>query len=531
MDRRLFLKAAVLTAGGLAIEGCGEDRIQIPCLPVADIPAVAGMTYIKASEIGCALDCDLSTGRNRHTGGAATDDAPRINQALAEASASKPITLILDGPASISGLFLPAQGYWSIIGQGCTTGFYIRTGTNNDGIHNGGPTANQPNDPGPPAPPRGANVTLANFAINGNRGSGRNGVSTMGAAQGIMSSAGPNLWYFPINLMNLDNIQVINVAVVNSPAYHVRFSNCGKVRVTGCVLRSSGASTDGLHFNGPANDITISNCQFTTDDDAIALNCPEGYTGDIENVVVTDCTFSGWSLMRMNTIPNTGDWRRSYIRNVSVSRCTAHVELAAFLLGQGSTALSESVSGVTISDCTITGPAVLEIGVNFGTVELENVRFITDGGRESPGYAIARTSPFFLGSRYSGTQLQVSNCTIQRSSHDDAVALFLMYGSSIKNLVIDGLVVEDSYPAIKGLINVGEGTLGTLTLDSVQAGRIAGPVVGVGLGAVGEVSGSGRGVLNTNWKFPDAIMADGVPYLSATTGLPAIKVNGVVEPF
>jgi hypothetical protein len=53
----------------------------------------------------------------------------------------------------------------------------------------------------------------------------------------------------------------------------------------------------------------------------------------------------------------------------------------------------------------------------------------------------------------------------------------------------------------------------------------------VGLGAVGEVSGSGRGVLNTGWKFPDAIMADGVPYLSATTGLPAIKVNGVVEPF
>jgi hypothetical protein len=68
------------------------------------------MTYIRASEIGCALDCDLSTGRHKTTGGAATDDAPRINAAMAGATASNPITLILDGSALISGLFLPAGG-------------------------------------------------------------------------------------------------------------------------------------------------------------------------------------------------------------------------------------------------------------------------------------------------------------------------------------------------------------------------------------------------------------------------------------
>ena len=27
------------------------------------------MTYIRASEIGCALDCDLRNGRNKYTGG------------------------------------------------------------------------------------------------------------------------------------------------------------------------------------------------------------------------------------------------------------------------------------------------------------------------------------------------------------------------------------------------------------------------------------------------------------------------------
>ena len=63
-------------------------------------------------------------------------------------------------------------------------------------------------------------------------------------------------WYCGINLMNLDNIKIEKVVVVNTPAYHFRFSNVGSVAVSGCVMKSRGLSTDGLHFDGPANDIT-----------------------------------------------------------------------------------------------------------------------------------------------------------------------------------------------------------------------------------------------------------------------------------
>ena len=38
-------------------------------------------------------------------------------------------------------------------------------------------------------------------------------------------------------------------------------------------MRSFGPNTDGLHFEGPANDIAITGCEFGTGDDAIALNC------------------------------------------------------------------------------------------------------------------------------------------------------------------------------------------------------------------------------------------------------------------
>ncbi len=108
---------------------------------------------------------------------------------------------------------------------------------------------------------------------------GRNGDSTTGATQGTGRNV--DLWYFGINLMNLNDIVIENVVVVNTPAYHIRLSNVGNVEVSGCVLRSVGTNTDGLHFDGPANDISISNCEFFCGDDAIALNCPEGYTGSI----------------------------------------------------------------------------------------------------------------------------------------------------------------------------------------------------------------------------------------------------------
>jgi hypothetical protein len=244
VTRRSFVrKAGIVTAGsalGCSV-GCGANEFLpvLPCLSnVTPVAPAGAMTYIKASEIGCALDCDLSTGRNKYTGGAAADDARGINAAMAGATASNPITLILDGSALISGLFLPAGGYWSIVGLGCGTGFFIKAGTNNDGIHNGGPGAGVPSDPGVvtpgiSVPARGSNVSLSNFELNGNRGNGDNRNSTAGMVQG--SSAA---WVRRNQMMNLDNITIENLGNVNTSAY--RLSNVGNVTVSGCTLYTNG---------------------------------------------------------------------------------------------------------------------------------------------------------------------------------------------------------------------------------------------------------------------------------------------------
>ena len=93
MDRRHFVAHTGMLLAGSAVAGmfggCAGIDIDIPCLGPAPAPSpVSRMTYIWASQIGCALNCRLQDGRNKHTGGLATDDGPRINAAMASASAN-----------------------------------------------------------------------------------------------------------------------------------------------------------------------------------------------------------------------------------------------------------------------------------------------------------------------------------------------------------------------------------------------------------------------------------------------------------
>jgi hypothetical protein len=538
MDRRRFMQKAAALATGAAVGSsltCCDPEVKmiLPCLvPTAPPPVpVPGITYIRASEIGCALDCNLQDGRNKYTGGTATDDGPRINAAMAGASPANPITLIIDGSALISGLFLPAGGYWGIAGLGCGTGFFIKTGTNNDGIHNGPPNADVPFDPGPPAPARGMNVSLSNFTLNGNQGNGHNGDSTSG-----LPFQNNVVRFCCINLTNLNSISIENVVVVNSPSYHMRLSNVGNVTVSGCVMQSTGESTDGLHFDGPANDIAISNCQFATGDDSIALNCPEGYSGDISRVTVTNCTFNSWSLMRLYT--SFGGSAEFIIDTVSVSNCSGTLAEAAFLLGYIDSSLPNSIASLTISNCNLTAPALLGVAENFGTIILQNVTFIPSQAevnwvapQANTVCGFVRPSPMNGGLAYTGTSLSFENCTVYRTASINVAALILENGSIINNLDFNGFALQDagSYGPAPELLNVEGGTVGQLAFDSVNSSNIKAPFEMGGFSNVGLVSGAG--VLATGWEFPDAVMANGVPYISAATGTPSIKINGVVEPY
>jgi hypothetical protein len=532
MNRRRFVLGTGLLAVGSAFDfplmGCDSAEFAIPCLGPAAAPVpVPGMIYIRASEIGCALDCNLENGRNKDTGGAATDDGPRINAAMAGASANNPITLIIDGSALISGLFLPAGGYWSIAGLGCGTGFFVKAGTNNDGIHNGPPDAAIPSDPGPPVPARGRNVSLSNFTVNGNEGNGFNGNSTAGMAQGTKVT-----WYCGINLMNLDNITLEKVVVVNTSAYHIRLSNVGNVTASGCVMKSYGLNTDGLHFDGPANDIAISNCDFTTGDDSIALNCPEGYSGNISRVAVTDCTFNSFSLMRLYT---TSGPNKYTIDTVSVSNCSGTFAVTAFMIGLNGGSVPNAVASLTISDCSLEGPMILAVGDNFGTISLDNVTFIPSQSgivwnSSQSNHISGFLRPYPWGNFQSvGSSLSLTNCKIYRKEGIEVAAVVLENDSTISNLTFDGFAVQNSNSQVPEFLTIDSGSIWQLVIDSLDTSNIKSPFSGGEFSGVGSVAGAG--VLATGWSFPDSVMANGVPFISANSGLPSIKVAGIVEPY
>lgn len=535
IDRRAFLKAGLVAAGcafGCSLISC-DSGFSIPCLGPAPAPSpIPGMTYIRASEIGCALDCDLRSGRNKYTGGTATDDAARINAAMAAATSEHPITLIIDGSALISGLFLPAAGNWSIAGLGCGTGFFIKSGSNNDGLRNGPANAASTFDPGPPAPARGTDVSLSNFTVNGNQGDGYNGDSTTGVRQGKTGE----VWYCGINLMNLNNINIENVVVVNTPAYHIRFSNVGHVKVSGCVLKSHGYNTDGLHFNGPANDITISRCDFATGDDSIALNCPEGYSGNISRVSVTNCTFNSFSLMRLYT--SSGGPERFSIDSVKVSNCTGNTWEGAFQIGVGNGSHPDSVASLTVTDCVFKAPTILSLAQNFGGIALKNVLLVPSQSgtvwvAPQANYicAFARPSPWYGGASFVGTSLSFENCGIDRFGNINIPAVILANDSVIQKLVFNGFSMKTGVGStpIPSLLNIDSGSVEELVLQSLDSSGIAAPVSANQFSNIGSVSGAG--VLATGWGFPDNIMANGVPYISLTSGLPSIKQAGMVHPY
>ena len=110
-------------------------------------------------------------------------------------------------------------------------------------------------------------------------------------------------------------------------------------------------------------------------------------------------------------------------------------------------------------------------------------------------------------------------------------ASILENNSKIEYLAFNGFGVQDAgVPLpVPQLLDIGQGSIGQLVLDSVTSSNIMAPVSEGGFASIGLVSGAG--VLATGWEFPDAVMANGVPYLSASTGLPSIKNKGRVEPY
>ncbi|MGO8718568.1 MAG: right-handed parallel beta-helix repeat-containing protein [Acidobacteriaceae bacterium] len=446
------------------------------------------------------------------------------------AISKSPIQLNLDHIAATSG-FIIAPGDTTVQGNGWNSGIAVTAGANNTALYNGIPF--QPAAGKPPA--QAADLLLRDFKVVGNRGDGKNGNSTSGNPRTADSSGS---WIFGIHLANVTRVLVDHVWVYDAPTYALLFDNVSNAIIQNSRFESpSGAlNTDGIHINGPASDIGIHNCDIlSAGDDSIALNAPEGYAGDINRVTISDCRFHGClTAMRIYTFVSEPPCR---VKDVLFNNCTGKiadrngVPCAVFRLGNTPRSNQlDLISSLSISNCIFTTERYfLQAVDNIGILKLSNV---TWDSPTSAGYG------FICLELSTISELVVTGCSIYRSSAGSAPAGLINSrdpaGALVEKLVINGFSIDNeagtSPNAVPYLIDMQNLTIHHLVIESLDPTNVAALVnPTAGFTGIGSISGSG--VLATGFQIPDSIMANGVPYISATgpnAGKPCIRIDGKI---
>jgi len=472
---------------------------------------------VVASRIpGVVLDCDLGTGA-KIGGGVATDNS----DAFIAVTSVPGNVLLMDGPSLISKcLLLPAAGGGGgIVGIGTiASGFFLKSGSNCDMIHNGAVGANIPSDPGGGVGSigRGSGVILKNFMLNGN---------------------GPNVTKIPaadtfnmgINLMDMEDIVIEDVDIYDCVSYGIRLSNCGTVSVRNynVISPSRAINTDGLHMNGGCNDVDWNGGYADVGDDPWAVNPPEGRGGDcfnitIRNIILGNCFSAG---RIYTTINGTTNFTVSDVLIDNVRGTTFNTGFVLGLAGAGTDYAGnvEGITNVRYTNCTInctastggTAPGFCTQSTNLGHVEFRNCIW------DSPVVAaswIGSAGPF------SATHIGFHNCKVRRTTAGHADVSFLAGPGTVSNLVIDVCAVEDvpgtAFAPITQFSTKGD-YLEHVVINGLDGTKIT--AFDTHLSAANGVI-SGPGVLTSGLQFADAFVASGTPYLSSTSS-GALSIN------
>jgi hypothetical protein len=486
--------------------------------------ACARTSVKKASDLGCALDCVITTGLTR-AGTTPTDDTALLNTFLATASATNPVKLILDGCAYTTGLVIAAPGYTTIEGIGWQSGIFVASGANQNGITIGA-TGSAPFGLGAGGaynatlPARSAaNVILRDFTLNGN-GAGNNGD---GAGALIVNTAG---------------ILVDHVNFLQACYFALTISNSSGILVRGCSFTSTATLHDGIHLDGPVEDVLIAHCVFSTGDDAIAVNCPEGYGGDISRVAVVNCIFdNSLTAMRIYTSLQPAAMPSNNLhkaRQIVVSNCTGRTQVCAFSLGINGPDGNQSLTNVNqiedllIENCDISSDTSAK---GLGWILVSDAVGLIQA-RGCVMRAPLGSAPFvmFNGASQVG-HVVLSDITILRNPDGYSTpALFDNTNAiSVGKLTLNGARVTDeagtNYAAIPAALVFGAGVaelvIHALDMDHFSALTWSFANVAIARGA---------GLLGTGAQIPDATMDSDALYLSSNAGgALSIKIGGAAK--
>lgn len=463
--------------------------------------------------------CNLSTGLTG-SGTACVDDTEELNSFLAAATESSPVRLIQDIGSLVTGLELPSTGHVTIECSGWDAGYFLAPGSNAHGIRNvpapdGNSVSRMPSSPG-------SNVEIKNCRINGNRGNGTSGNANSGDAR----ESPKGNWLFGIYLDNLLHVRLIHNWIYDAPTFGILCNACTDAVFDGNRLDapSQQLNQDGIHVDGPSNQIRISNNWCNTPDDCIAMNAAEGYGGVIDGVSVTNSQCVGCLTAYRQLSNEEGAMMNAAVRNVTISNYAGTLKdsfgvvAVALRLGEvhaGSTKtdIMQSVEATNLSFSSESSDAyMIEIDDNLGTLDVNGLTWNSPRGADA---LLNFKSPATV----SSASLRGVRIMRTDDGHAGAYLLKVPRGCAIQNLHLNGVFVEnqagESYRPIPNLLAIpAGGAIANLDIGALDPSNIAALTSADDYKRIGRVQGAG--LTATGFPVPDAIVPNLVPYISGT---------------
>ena len=212
-------------------------------------------------------------------------------------------------------------------------------------------------------------ITVRDLYLDGQRTNDANN-------NGSVVWANPNGQFVsPIQFFGVNHLDIENVFVYDPCSYHIHCANIfdasfRRVRVLDPVQfatpagYSANRGTDGIHLNGPWDNVTIDDVQGTTGDDLIALNLADG---NLENPGTVNVSgpgcFGGFAAVYY------GSAGRTIVRNVRPFNCA---NVLRILLGSDprlsglAPTIASWLSVSEVAGSTIYGPVISQLGSALG---------------------------------------------------------------------------------------------------------------------------------------------------------------------
>jgi len=227
------------------------------------VSASASGSIVLASQIGARLDSDLMIG-----GG--TDDTAVLQRVLNKATGKRPLDLVIDGPALVSGLEI--RGYTTVE---CIkgAGFYLKDHSNRAVIRNAHRTPDVIED---------EHIVLKGCFLNGNREHNYGYDAATRAKRPCSTDDGHGDNIDGIQFYGVNDLSIRDTTVWSMRAYGIHVANVNYVDLRQITVDSGvpyrdidmfdKSCDDAVHVEGPTRYIFIDGLRARTGDDGISLD-------------------------------------------------------------------------------------------------------------------------------------------------------------------------------------------------------------------------------------------------------------------